>query len=58
MAKATMYNDDIALSFSSDNIEEVDAAFNAELACLEKWFFRFYLFFTFFKVSVYNSLHM
>ena len=36
-AKATMYADDTAISFSSDNIEEIDAVVNAELACLEKW---------------------
>ena len=36
-AKATMYADDTAISFSSDNIEEMDAVLNAELACLEKW---------------------
>ena len=37
--KATMYADDTAISFSSDNIEEteIDAVVNAELACLEKW---------------------
>ena len=32
-----MYADDTAISFSSDNIEEIDAVVNAELACLEKW---------------------
>ena len=32
-----MYEDDTAISFSSDNIEEIDAVLNAELACLEKW---------------------
>ena len=36
-AKATMYADDTAISFSSDNIEEIDAVVNAELACPEKW---------------------
>ena len=36
-AKATMYADDTAISFSSDNIEEIDAVVNAELSCLEKW---------------------
>ena len=36
-AKATMYAGDTAISFSSDNIEEIDAVVNAELACLEKW---------------------
>ena len=36
-AKATMYADDTAISFSSDNTEEIDAVVNAELACLEKW---------------------
>ena len=36
-AKTTMYADDTAISFSSDNIEEIDAVVNAELACLEKW---------------------
>ena len=37
-AKATMYADDImmAISFSSDNIEEIDAVINAQLACFEK----------------------
>ena len=35
-AKATMYADDTAISFSSD-IEEIDVVVNAELACLEKW---------------------
>ena len=33
-AKATMYADDTAISFSSDNIEEIDAVVHAELACL------------------------
>ena len=32
-----MYADDTAISFSSDNIEEIDSVLNAELACLEKW---------------------
>ena len=32
-----MYADDTAISFSSDNIEEIDAVLNADLACLEKW---------------------
>ena len=36
-AKATMYGNDTAISFASDNIEEIDAVLNAELACLEKW---------------------
>ena len=36
-AKAAMYADDIAISFSSDKIEEIDAVVNAELASLEKW---------------------
>ena len=27
----------MTISFSSDNIEEVDAVVNAEYACLEKW---------------------
>ena len=35
-AKATMYADDTAISFSSDNIKEIDAVVNTELACLEK----------------------
>ena len=35
-AKATMYADDTAISFSSNNIEEIDAIVNAEFACLEK----------------------
>ena len=39
-AKATMYANDTAISFSSDNIEEIDAVLNAELACLEKWLQR------------------
>ena len=36
-AHATMHADDTAISFSSDNIEEINTAVNAELACLEKW---------------------
>ena len=32
-----MYADDIAVSFSSDNIKEIDTVLNNELACLEKW---------------------
>ena len=36
-AKAKKYADDTAISFSSDNIEEIDAVLNAGLACLEKW---------------------
>ena len=36
-AKATMYGDDTAISFASDNTEEIGAVLNAELACLEKW---------------------
>ena len=36
-AHATMYADDTAISFSSDNIEEINTVVNAELACLEKW---------------------
>ena len=36
-AKATMYANDTAISFSADNVEEIDAVVNAELACLEKW---------------------
>ena len=32
-----MYGADTAISFASDNIEEIDAVLNAELACLEKW---------------------
>ena len=36
-AKATMYADDTAISFSSDNIEEIDAIVNSEPDCLEKW---------------------
>ena len=36
-AKATVYADDTTISFSSDNIEEIDAIVKAELACLEKW---------------------
>ena len=36
-ARATMYVDDTAISFSVDNIEEIDAVVNAELACLERW---------------------
>ena len=28
---------DTAISFSSDNMEEIDAVVNAELACHEKW---------------------
>ena len=32
-----MYADDTAMSFSSDNLEDIDAVVNAELACLEKW---------------------
>ena len=36
-AKATMYADDTAISFSSDDIEEIDVVVSAELACLEKW---------------------
>ena len=33
-AKATMYADDTAISFSSDNIKEIDAVVNAELPAL------------------------
>ena len=36
-AKAAMYADKTAISLSSDNIDEIDAVANAELACLEKW---------------------
>ena len=36
-AKATMYQDEIAILFSSNNIEEIDAVVNAELTCLVKW---------------------
>ena len=36
-AKVTMYADDTAISFSSNNMEEIDAVVNAELACVEKW---------------------
>ena len=32
-----MYDDDTAISYSSNKIEEIDAVVNAELACLEKW---------------------
>ena len=32
-----MYADDTVISFSSNNIEEIDAVVDAELACLEKW---------------------
>ena len=35
--KATMYADDTTISFSSDNIEEIRAVVNTELACLQKW---------------------
>ena len=36
-AKATVYADDTAISFSSDILEEIDSVVNSELACLEKW---------------------
>ena len=36
-AKVTMYADDTAISFSSNDMEEIDAVVNAELACVEKW---------------------
>ena len=36
-ARATMYADDTEISFSSENIEVIDAVVNAGLACLEKW---------------------
>ena len=32
-----IYADDTAILFTSDNIEEIEAVLNAELACLEKW---------------------
>ena len=32
-----MYADDTAISFSSDNIEEINTVVNAELPCFEKW---------------------
>ena len=31
-----MYADDAVISFSLDNIEEIDAVVNPQLACLEK----------------------
>ena len=34
-AHGTMYADDTAISYSLDKIEEIDVAFNAEIACLE-----------------------
>ena len=36
-AKETMHADDTAISFSSNDMEEIDAVVNAELACVEKW---------------------
>ena len=36
-AHANIYTDDAAISFSSNNIEEINTVVNAELACLEKW---------------------
>ena len=32
-----MYADDTTISYSLNNIEEIDAVVNGELACLEKW---------------------
>ena len=36
-AKATMYADDTAISYSSDRREELDLVINAELSYIEKW---------------------
>ena len=36
-AKAAICVDDTAISVSSDNMKEIDVAFKAELAYLEKW---------------------
>ena len=36
-AKATMYADDTAISFSSDTSDELDLAINEEHSCIEKW---------------------
>ena len=36
-AKVTMYADDTAIVFFSNDMEEIDAVVNAELACVEKW---------------------
>ena len=36
-AKATMYADDTAISYSSDKSEELDLVINEELSCIERW---------------------
>ena len=36
-AKVTMYADDTAILFLSNDMEEIGAVVNAELACIEKW---------------------
>ena len=36
-AKATMYADDTAISYSSDKSEELDLVINKELSCIERW---------------------
>ena len=36
-AKATMYADDTAISYSSDTSDELDLVINEELSCIEKW---------------------
>ena len=36
-AKATMYADDTAVSYSSDTSDELDLVINEELSCIEKW---------------------
>ena len=36
-AKATMYADDTAISYASDNSDELDLVINEELSCIERW---------------------
>ena len=36
-AKATMYADDTAISYSSDKSEKLDLVINEELLCIDRW---------------------
>ena len=36
-AKATMYADDTAISYTSDKSEELELVINEELSCIERW---------------------